>query len=45
MLALTRFGRGHAVYGRPGLLGTLGVVAVGAFCLLAAWARVRGYTA
>jgi membrane associated rhomboid family serine protease len=45
MLALTRFGRGHAVYGRPGLLGILGVVAVGAFCLLAAWARVRGYTA
>ena len=27
MLALSRFGRTHAIYGRPGLLGVVGVVA------------------
>ena len=30
MLALSRFGRTHAIYGRPGLVGVLGVIAVGA---------------
>ena len=45
MLALTRFGRGHAAYGRPGLIGVLGIVAVGVFSVAVAWARVRGYTA
>jgi membrane associated rhomboid family serine protease len=37
-LALSRFGRTHAIYGRPGLLGIAGVVAVGlASVALAAW--------
>jgi len=45
MLALWRFGRGHAVYGRPGLVGVVGVIAVGALSVLVAWARVRGYAA
>jgi membrane associated rhomboid family serine protease len=45
MLALTRFGRGHAAYGRLGAVGILGVAAVGVFCVLVAWARVRGYVA
>ena len=30
VLALSRFGRGHAVYGRPGLVGVAGLLAVGA---------------
>jgi membrane associated rhomboid family serine protease len=45
MLALSRFGRGHAIYGRPGLVGIVGVVAVGALAIAVAWARVRGYVA
>ena len=45
MLALSRFGRGHAVYGRPGVVGIVGVVAVGALAIAVAWARVRGYVA
>jgi membrane associated rhomboid family serine protease len=42
-LALSRFGRGHAAYGRPGLLGVVGVVAVGVASLLVAYWKVRGY--
>jgi membrane associated rhomboid family serine protease len=42
-LALTRFGRGHAVYGRPGLLGVLGVVAVGVASIVVSYWKVRGY--
>jgi membrane associated rhomboid family serine protease len=45
MLALTRFGRVHAAYGRLGVVGIAGVVAVGAVAIAVAWARVRGYTA
>jgi membrane associated rhomboid family serine protease len=38
-LALSRFGRGHAVYGRPGLVGVVGLAAVGAISLAVAfWA-------
>jgi membrane associated rhomboid family serine protease len=38
-LALSRFGRTHAIYGRPGLLGLAGVLAVGvASILVAYWA-------
>ncbi len=29
MLAISRFGRGHAIYGRPGVPGIAGVVAIG----------------
>jgi len=41
-LALSRFGRGHAIYGRPGLVGTLGLVAVGVLSLAVAYWRVQG---
>ena len=44
MLALTRFGRAHAVYGRPGLLGAIGVAAVGVVSLGIAWLQVQNYT-
>jgi membrane associated rhomboid family serine protease len=37
-LALSRFGRAHAIYGRPGLLGIAGVLAVGlASVAVAVW--------
>ena len=42
-LALSRFGRGHAAYGRPGMAGVLGVVAVGVVSVLVAYWKVRGY--
>ena len=42
MLALSRFGRTHAIYGRPGLLGVLGLVAVGVASLVVAYWRVQG---
>jgi membrane associated rhomboid family serine protease len=44
MLALTRLGRAHAVYGKPGLVGVLGVVAVGVGSLVVAWLQVQSYT-
>jgi membrane associated rhomboid family serine protease len=43
VLALSRFGRGHAVYGRPGLLGVLGLVAIGIASILVAYWRVQVY--
>jgi membrane associated rhomboid family serine protease len=42
-LALSRFGRSHAVYGRPGLVGILGVVAIGVASILVAYWRVQTY--
>jgi len=42
MLALSRFGRTHAIYGRPGLVGVLGLVAVGVASLAVAYWRVQG---
>jgi membrane associated rhomboid family serine protease len=45
VLALSRFGRGHAVYGRPGLLGIVGLVAIGVLSVGLAYWRVRGYVA
>ena len=45
MLALSRLGRTHAIYGRPGLLGVLGLVAVGVASLAIAYFRVQGLTA
>ena len=44
MLALSRFGRTHAIYGRPGLIGVLGLVAVGVGSVAIAYFRVQGYT-
>jgi membrane associated rhomboid family serine protease len=43
ILVLSRFGRGHAVYGRVGLTGVAGVVLVGAISVALAYWRVRGY--
>jgi membrane associated rhomboid family serine protease len=43
MLALSRFGRGHAIYGRPGLVGILGVVAVGLISIAVSYWRVQDY--
>jgi membrane associated rhomboid family serine protease len=42
MLALSRFGRTHAIYGRPGLLGIVGMIAVGVGAVLVAYLRVQG---
>jgi membrane associated rhomboid family serine protease len=44
MLALTRFGREHAAYGRPGLVGAAGVLGVGIASLAVAWFQVQSYT-
>ena len=41
MLALSRFGRTHAIYGRPGLIGVLGLVAVGVGSVAVAYFRVQ----
>jgi membrane associated rhomboid family serine protease len=43
MLALSRFGRGHAAYGRPGLVGTVALVAVGVVSVAVSYWKVRGY--
>jgi membrane associated rhomboid family serine protease len=40
-LALSRFGRTHAIYGRPGLLGAAGLVAVGLVSVALAYWRVE----
>lgn len=42
-LALSRFGRGHAVYGRPGVMGVVGLVAIGLVSVLIAYWRVQTY--
>jgi membrane associated rhomboid family serine protease len=44
MLALSRFGRTHAIYGRPGIVGILGLVAVGVASVAIAYFRVQGMT-
>jgi membrane associated rhomboid family serine protease len=40
MLALSRLGRTHAVYGRPGIVGIVGLVAIGIASILVAYWRV-----
>jgi membrane associated rhomboid family serine protease len=42
-LVLSRFGRGHAAYGRLDALSVAGVIAVGALSVAIAYWRVRGY--
>ena len=42
-LALSRFGRSHAIYGRPGVIGILGVFAVGVLSVAVAYWRVQEY--
>jgi membrane associated rhomboid family serine protease len=41
-LALSRFGRGHAVYGRPGLVGVMGLIAIGVASLAVAFWAAQG---
>jgi membrane associated rhomboid family serine protease len=43
MLALSRFGRGHAAYGRLGVVGVAGVVAVAVASIVIAYWKARGY--
>jgi membrane associated rhomboid family serine protease len=43
-LALSRFGRGHAAYGRLGVEGAVGLLAVAVLSVAVAYLRVRGYT-
>jgi membrane associated rhomboid family serine protease len=43
MLALSRLGRAHAVYGRPGVAGLIGVVAIGLISIAVAYWRVAPY--
>jgi membrane associated rhomboid family serine protease len=43
MLALSRFGRAHLAYGRPGLLGPAALVGVGVASVLVSYLKVRGY--
>jgi membrane associated rhomboid family serine protease len=42
-LVLARFGRGHAAYGRLGLLGIAGMLLIGAGSVAVAYWKVRGY--
>jgi membrane associated rhomboid family serine protease len=42
-LALTRFGRGHAAYGSPGIAGFVGLIAVGVVAVAISYWKVRGY--
>jgi membrane associated rhomboid family serine protease len=42
-LGLTRFGRGHAAYGRPGVLGVATIVLVGIASIAIAYWRVTSY--
>jgi membrane associated rhomboid family serine protease len=44
MLALSRFGRAHAVYGRPGLVGFGGVLVIGLAAILVAVMQVQRFT-
>jgi membrane associated rhomboid family serine protease len=43
MLALSRFGRGHLAYGRPGVLGVAALVGVGILSIAVSYWKVRGY--
>jgi membrane associated rhomboid family serine protease len=43
-LGLTRFGRGHAAYGRPGVLGVATIVLVGVASIAVAYWRVKSYS-
>jgi membrane associated rhomboid family serine protease len=42
-LALSRFGRTHAIYGRPGIVGVAGVAAVGVLAVALSYIRVESY--
>jgi len=42
-LAISRFGRGHIAYGRPGIVGIAGLIVVGVASVAVAYWKVRGY--
>jgi membrane associated rhomboid family serine protease len=42
VLALSRFGRGHAVYGRPGVIGVAGLIGVGVLSVAVAFWASQG---
>ena len=42
-LGLTRFGRGHAAYGRAGAIGIVTIAVVGVASIAIAYWKVRGY--
>jgi membrane associated rhomboid family serine protease len=42
VLALSRFGRGHAVYGRPGVVGVAGLIGVGVLSVAVAFWASQG---
>jgi membrane associated rhomboid family serine protease len=44
MLAFSRLGRGHAAYGRLGVVGLVGVLAVAVASVVVAYWKVRGYS-
>jgi len=44
IIGLSRFGRGHAVYGRPGVLGVATMVLVGVVSIGVAYWKAKGYT-
>jgi membrane associated rhomboid family serine protease len=43
VLVLSRFGRGHAVYGRLDLVTVGGLVGLAVACVVVSYLRVRGY--
>jgi len=43
MLAMSRLGRGHVAYGKPGLLGVAALLAIGVASVAVAYLKVRGY--
>jgi membrane associated rhomboid family serine protease len=42
-VALSRYGRGHAAYGRLGVSGVTGLLAIGVLSVAVAYWKVRGY--
>src|SRR6266545_1911161 len=44
IIGLSRFGRGHAAYGRPGVLGVATMVLVGVVSIGGAYWKAKGYT-
>ncbi len=44
IIGLSRFGRGHAAYGRPGVLGVATMVLVGVVSIGVAYWKAKGYT-
>ncbi len=42
-LSMSRFGRGHIAYGRPGIAGIVGLIGVGVVSVAVSYWKVRGY--